>query len=78
MGRDSLRDAIAPEEVLLAKLETEQTESRHHLTALRAGLAAFDRAGDLRAFATYPRGAGSSLAGLAAQIAWRRRLRAVA
>jgi hypothetical protein len=40
--RDALRDAIAQEECLLAKLEVKRTESRHRLTVLLAELAALD------------------------------------
>lgn len=46
--RDALRDAIAQEEILLAKLEAEQTESRHRLTVLRAELAAHDIEPEIR------------------------------
>ena len=40
--RDALRDAIAREELVFAKLQAEQAESRHRLAALRAELAALD------------------------------------
>jgi hypothetical protein len=46
--RDALRDAIARELALLANLETEQTQSRHRLTSLRAELTALDTAPDIR------------------------------
>jgi hypothetical protein len=46
--RDELRDAIAQEEFLLAKLEAEQTESRYRLTALRAELATLDTEPEIR------------------------------
>ena len=42
VGRDALHDAIAHEEALFTTLETQQAESRHRLTALRAELAALD------------------------------------
>ena len=42
VGRDALHDAIAQEEALFTTLETQQAESRHRLTALRAELAALD------------------------------------
>ena len=47
-NRDALRDTIAQEEFLLAKLEAEQTESRHRLTALRAELATLDTEPEIR------------------------------
>jgi len=40
--RDALREAIVREEFALAKLEAEEAESRHRLTALRVELAALD------------------------------------
>jgi hypothetical protein len=40
--RDALRDAIAREELVFAKLQADQAESMHRLTALRAELAALD------------------------------------
>jgi superfamily II DNA or RNA helicase len=46
--RDALRDAIAQEECLLAKLEVKQTESRHRLTVLLAELAALDTEVEIR------------------------------
>jgi hypothetical protein len=46
--RDALRDAIAQEECLLAKLEANQTESRHRLTVLRTELAALDTEPEIR------------------------------
>src|SRR5258708_12768132 len=46
--RDALRDAIAQEEFLLAKLEAEQTESKHRLTVLRAELAALGTEPEIR------------------------------
>jgi hypothetical protein len=46
--RDALRDAIAQEECLLAKLEVKQTESRHRLTVLRAELAALGTEPEIR------------------------------
>jgi hypothetical protein len=46
--RDALRGTIAQEEFLLAKLEAEQTESRHRLTVLRAELAALDTEPEIR------------------------------
>jgi hypothetical protein len=46
--RDALRDAIAQEECLLAKLEAKQTESRYRLTVLRAELAALDTEPEIR------------------------------
>jgi superfamily II DNA or RNA helicase len=46
--RDALRDTIAQEECLLAKLEVKQTESRHRLTVLLAELAALDTEVEIR------------------------------
>jgi hypothetical protein len=46
--RDALRDAIAQEEFLLAKLEAKQTEFRHRLTALQAELATLDIEPEIR------------------------------
>jgi superfamily II DNA or RNA helicase len=46
--RDALRDAIAQEERLLAKLEAEQTECRHRLAVLRADLAELDTEPEIR------------------------------
>jgi hypothetical protein len=40
--RDALRDAIAREELVFAKLKADQAESMRRLTALRAELAALD------------------------------------
>jgi superfamily II DNA or RNA helicase len=45
---DALRDAIVQAETRLATLEAQQAESRHRLTALRAELAALDRAPEIQ------------------------------
>ena len=45
---DELRDAIAREEAALARLEAQQAESRQHLTALRAELAAVGAEPEIR------------------------------
>jgi superfamily II DNA or RNA helicase len=56
--RDALRNAIAQEECLLAKLEAKQTESRHRLTVLRTELAALDTEPEIRVrLPVSPRGA---------------------
>jgi hypothetical protein len=46
--RDALRGAIAQEEALPAKLETEQTQSKHRLTILRTELTALDTEPEIR------------------------------
>jgi hypothetical protein len=46
--RDALRGAIAQEEALFAKLEAEQTQSKHRLTILRAELTALDTEPEIR------------------------------
>lgn len=50
--RDALRDAIAREELVFAKLQADQAESMRRLTALRAELAALDAEAEIHASMT--------------------------